>query len=494
MQLKQGALLQGGKYKIEKVLGQGGFGITYLATQDILERKVAIKEFFFKEFCEREDGTCTVTQGTQSNKTLVEKFLNKFIKEAKTISTLHHPNIIQIHDIFRENNTAYYVMDYIDGKSLGDIVKERGALPETKAVEAIKHVAAALEYIHSKSINHLDVKPNNIMLSNDEEKIILIDFGVAKQYDETTKEGTTTTPVGVSCGFSPLEQYKHNGVSSFSPESDIYSLGATLYKLVTGITPPEAIEVAQEGLPKMPSHLSDACKSVIRKSMMLNRADRPHNIAQFLEILNSKSQAPASSVEEETMPVVEKEETIYGGASVVEQESLGHDKNDQNYITASKDVNSNQLITKQKKKGINCEYLIYVVGAIILSWAFYAWRTSYICGPLDFVTGLFCCIIIFFSIIILAKPKRVVNSPSWWYGVMLPYVAYVIYYETFWAPRIMESLLWGVLFSSFFVVPYGLIIKYSRKLSKWHWLFAIISMILPLLMSYVAYCNGFVGI
>lgn len=487
MQLKQGALLQGGKYKIEKVLGQGGFGITYLATQDILDRKVAIKEFFFKEFCEREDGTCTVTQGTQSNKTLVEKFLNKFIKEAKTISTLHHPNIIQIHDIFRENNTAYYVMDYIDGKSHGDIVKERGALPETKAVEAIKHVAAALEYIHSKSINHLDVKPNNIMLSNDGEKIILIDFGVAKQYDETTKEGTTTTPVGVSCGFSPLEQYKHNCVSSFSPESDIYSLGATLYKLVTGITPPEAIEVAQEGLPKMPSHLSDACKSVIRKSMMLNRADRPHNIAQFLEILNSKSQAPASSVEsassveEETMPVVEKEETIYGGASAVEQESLGHDKIDENYITASKDVNSNQLITKQKKKGINCEYLIYVVGAIILSCTFYVWISN--SNDIDFVTGLLCCIIIFFSIIILTKPKRVVNSPSWWYGVMLPYVAYVIYYETFWAPRIMESLLWGVLFSSFFVVPYGLIIKYSRKLSKWHWLFAIISMIIPLFLT-----------
>ena len=332
MLLKKGALLQGGKYKIEKVLGQGGFGITYLATQDILDRKVAIKEFFFKEFCEREDGTCTVTPGTQSNKTLVEKFLNKFIKEAKTISTLHHPNIIQIHDIFRENNTAYYVMDYIDGKSLGDIVKERGALPETKAVGAIKQVAAALEYIHSKSINHLDVKPNNIMLSNDEEKIILIDFGVAKQYDETTKEGTTTTPVGVSCGFSPLEQYKRNGVSSFSPESDIYSLGATLYQLITGKTPPEAIEVAQEGMLEMPSHISDACKSVIRKSMMLNKADRPHNIAQFLEILNSKSQAPASSVEsassvkEETMPIVEKEEIIYDGASVDEQEkSLEHD-------------------------------------------------------------------------------------------------------------------------------------------------------------------------
>ena len=331
MQLKRGILLQGGKYRIEKVLGQGGFGITYLATQDILNRKVAIKEFFFKEFCEREDGINTITLGTQSNKATVEKFLKKFIKEAQTISALHHPNIVQIHDIFRENNTAYYVMEYIDGRSLGDIVKIQGALPETKAVEIIKKVAVALDYIHAKNINHLDVKPNNIMVRHNDGEVILIDFGVAKQYDETTKEGTTTTPVGISHGYSPSEQYKRNGVSSFSPESDIYSLGATLYKLVTGITPPEAIEVAQEGLPEMPSHISDACNSVIRKSMMLNKADRPHNIAQFLDILNTKTQQkPASFLEsavpveektiELTMPIVEKEESVYGGASVDERE------------------------------------------------------------------------------------------------------------------------------------------------------------------------------
>lgn len=331
MQLKQGTFLQGGKYKIEKVLGQGGFGITYLATQDILERKVAIKEFFFKEFCEREEWTNTITLGTQANKTTVEKFIKKFIKEAQTISALHHPNIVQIHDIFRENNTAYYVMEYIDGNSLGDIVKTQGALPETKAVEIIKKVAVALDYIHTKNINHLDVKPNNIMVRHNDGEVILIDFGVAKQYDEKTKEGTTTTPVGISHGYSPSEQYKRNGVSSFSPESDIYSLGATLYKMVTGITPPEAIEVAQEGLPEMPSHISEACKSVIRKSMMLNKADRPHNIAQFLDILNTKTQQiPASFLEsavpveektiELTMPIVEKEESIYGGASVDERE------------------------------------------------------------------------------------------------------------------------------------------------------------------------------
>ena len=124
-QLKSGSLLQGGKYKIEKVLGQGGFGITYLAIQELLDRKVCIKEFFFKEYCERDEATSHVTLGTQSNREMVERFMNKFLKEARTISQLHHPNIIQIYDIFKENNTAYYVMEYIEGESLADMVKRQ---------------------------------------------------------------------------------------------------------------------------------------------------------------------------------------------------------------------------------------------------------------------------------------------------------------------------------------------------------------------------------
>ena len=116
-QLSIGTLLQGGKYRIERVLGQGGFGIPYLAVQSLLERKVCIKEFFYREYCERDEETSHVTLGTQSNQELVERFLNKFLKEARTISQLEHANIIHIHDIFKENNTAYYVMDYIEGES-----------------------------------------------------------------------------------------------------------------------------------------------------------------------------------------------------------------------------------------------------------------------------------------------------------------------------------------------------------------------------------------
>ena len=212
MNLSTNTILQGGKYKIERVLGQGGFGITYLATQELLDRKVCIKEFFFKDSCSRKRSG-EVELGTIGNRDLVERFLNKFIKEARTISQLDHPNIIRILDIFKENNTAYYVMDFIEGSSLDDIVDKRGALPEKEAVDYIKQVASALDYIHQRSINHLDVKPANIMVRNDN-KAILIDFGVSKQYDEQGEQ-TSTTPVGISYGYAPMEQYMPGGVNTF---------------------------------------------------------------------------------------------------------------------------------------------------------------------------------------------------------------------------------------------------------------------------------------
>ena len=304
-QLKPGSLLQGGKYKIEKVLGQGGFGITYLAVQDLLERKVCVKEFFFKEYCERDEATSHVTLGTQSNRELVERFMNKFLKEARTISQLHHPNIIQIYDIFKENNTAYYVMEYIEGESLADVVKRQGALPEAKAVEYIRQVASALDFIHQRSINHLDVKPANIMLRREDDTAVLIDFGLSKQYDAQGGQ-TSTTPVGISHGYAPLEQYNAGGVSTFSPQSDIYSLGATLYKLVTGTTPPQAIDVFNEGLPELPTHLSPSTVTTIQSAMRPGRKNRPASITALMDGLNGAGDKWDNDVidDEETRVIV----------------------------------------------------------------------------------------------------------------------------------------------------------------------------------------------
>lgn len=311
--LKLGSLLQGGKYKIERVLGQGGFGITYLATQDILDRKVAIKEFFFQDFCERDSDTSHVTLGTQANKEAVSRFLSKFIKEARTISKLHHPSIIPIYDIFRENGTAYFVMEYIDGESLGDMVRRRGYLPESEAISYICSAGEALSYIHQRNINHLDVKPNNIMIRRVDQQIILIDFGVAKQYDEQTKEGTTTTPVGISHGYSPAEQYRKNGVQTFSPQSDVYSLAATLFKLLTGKTPPEATEIPDIGLPiheLKQKRISESVIVAIEKAMK-PRSIRTQSVALFLSTFE-KEKDKENNIEvdvlfDETEPVANPE-------------------------------------------------------------------------------------------------------------------------------------------------------------------------------------------
>lgn len=285
MLLKKGTLLQGGKYKIEKVLGQGGFGITYLATQINLNRNVAIKEFFMKDMCCREEDTNQVYY-ISSDRNFVDNFKNKFIKEAQTISSLNHRNIIRIHDTFEENGTAYYAMEYIDGCSISDILKQQGKLQEDVAIQYIKEVAEALNYIHSKHINHLDIKPSNIMVRQVDNSVVLIDFGVAKQYDLLTDEGTTSTPVGVSHGYSPLEQYSDGGVQNFSPQSDIYALGATLYTMVVGEKPPHAVSISQNGSPNIPNTISPNIRNAITAAMKLKRSERPQSVSSFVNILN----------------------------------------------------------------------------------------------------------------------------------------------------------------------------------------------------------------
>ena len=297
--LKNGTTLQGGKYRIISTLGQGGFGITYLAENVMLQGKVAIKEFFFKDYCDRNDVTSHVTIPTSGNRDTVLRFRQKFVKEARTIFRLSHPNIVRILDVFEENDTAYYVMEYIEGESLADMVKRRGAIPEAEALGYIRQAAHALNYIHSQNINHLDVKPGNLIRRSSDGRVLLIDFGVAKQYDATTAEGTTTTPVCISAGYSPAEQYLQKGVQSFSPQSDVYALAATLYKLLTGVTPPEAMEVMSEGLPADPL-LAKSISNPVRLAIamaMKGRRDRTQTVTDFLQSLTQAGAKDADSTE-----------------------------------------------------------------------------------------------------------------------------------------------------------------------------------------------------
>lgn len=303
--LKTNAVLQNGKYRIEGVLGQGGFGITYLASQVALNRKVTIKEFFMKELCNRDEQTSQVSVPSMGSVDTVARFRAKFVKEAQTIAALNNPHIIHIHDIFEENGTAYYVMDYLSGGSLSDLVQRDGVLAEATALGYIRQVADALSYIHARNINHLDIKPSNVLIDGNGNAVV-IDFGLSKRYDETGSQ-TSTTPVGISHGFAPLEQYQPGGVSTFSPSTDIYSLGATLYKLLSGQTPPNATALLDADLDLSRLSASPSTKAAIAAAMQPKRKGRPQTVEAFIAMLDEKV---APSVVVPIQAMVDEEATV----------------------------------------------------------------------------------------------------------------------------------------------------------------------------------------
>lgn len=370
-------VLQGGKYKIISVLGQGGFGITYLAENTMLDGKVAIKEFFFKEYCNRDEATSHMTIPTDGNREIVNRFKQKFIKEARTIFKLTHNNIIRILDVFEENSTAYYVMEYIEGESLGDIVKQRGFIPEQEALEYIKEVGKALTYIHSKSINHLDIKPSNIMKRKEDGKILVIDFGVAKQYDMVTSEGTTTTPVGISHGYSPSEQYLKNGVQSFSPQSDVYALAATLFKLLTGVTPPEAVEVREDGLPLKELESKNISSTVISAIVMAMKGkhERTQSVEAFIRNLSDDEKTKLSDEakkQEEERKLKDAEAKAQAEAKAkVEAESKAAAEKKAREEAERKRLEAENALRKERQSN-NKKIWIWIVVALIIGAAAFA--------------------------------------------------------------------------------------------------------------------------
>lgn len=284
--LAEGMELLNGKYTIIRMLSHGGFGVTYLAHHNPLDIDVCIKEFFPKDYCNRDAFSYEVSVSTSGNVENVENFMRKFIKEAKSIARQHHEGIIKILDIFEENGTAYYVMDYIEGQSLKQLVEARGPLPIGEALGYIRQAAGALGYLHDRNMNHLDVKPANMMVDHSG-KLTLIDFGLSKHYGDDGRE-TTMTPMCISRGYSPKEQYLDGGVSYFSPAADIYALGATLYYLLTGHTPPEAVDTPLRKL-VFPASVPENVKAAIHHAMQYEPEDRTPSTAAFLDEIASSS-------------------------------------------------------------------------------------------------------------------------------------------------------------------------------------------------------------
>ena len=290
MQLTTGTLLQGGKYRIENVLGQGAYGITYLATTKVkgplgdIAVKVAIKEFFSKELNTRKvNGNVSEV----SSDSLAGKYSNMFLREARNLSHLKHDGIVNVLEAFSENNTHYYVMEYVDGGSLDAYIRSKGRLSERETLSLARQIGSALAFMHENKMLHLDLKPKNIMLRADG-TLCLIDFGLSKQYEaDGEPESSTTIGLGTP-GYAPLEQGDSDDRKTFAPTLDIYAFGATLFKMLTGKTPPRASDIFNEGFPEdelLSFEISEETISAIRRAMSPRKGDRPQTVEEFLSLL-----------------------------------------------------------------------------------------------------------------------------------------------------------------------------------------------------------------
>ena len=279
----QDGLILNNRYKILRFLSSGGFGNTYEA-EDLDEGShVAIKELFISGTCKRESDDRQVSISVAENRALFRKQKEKFRKEAARLRAINHPGVVKVCDEFEENGTAYYVMDYVRGKSLDDMLRD-GQLNEKKSVQYIKQVLSAIEAVHDAGILHLDIKPSNVMI-NENNKAIVIDFGASKQL-ETVDGKSLSLSTGIACtpGYAPIEQMSGKR-DLMGRHTDIYAIGATLYKLITGITPPDPSEIAVTGsLPDFKA--SPEVVAVVKASVQNNFNARPQSIADFRAILN----------------------------------------------------------------------------------------------------------------------------------------------------------------------------------------------------------------
>ncbi len=242
--LPMGTLLEDGRYKVIRYLASGGFGNTYLVEHTALGTRWAMKEFFMRGVNARV-GT-TVSVSLAENKEVYLQMKDKFLKEAQRMSSLKNEHIVELIDFFEENGTAYYVMRYIDGLSLSKMMEQSGGSLSTKQVrDILPQILDALSCIHSNKMLHLDLKPSNIMCG-DNGQICLIDFGSSKQLSAANSTMLSTTGLSYTPGFAPSELTSGN-VKRIGPWTDFYSLGATLYYLLTHQTPPNENDIMYEG-------------------------------------------------------------------------------------------------------------------------------------------------------------------------------------------------------------------------------------------------------
>lgn len=290
-QLQPGTVIHGthNDYRIERVLGQGSFGITYVANVRLKGRlgaiestaMVAIKEFFLRDVSSRNG----LRVFSVSDSTLCSDYRRDFLREAQNLSRLDNDHIVKVLETIEENDTVYYVMEYLSGGNLDQHILSHGKLSCREALDIAIQIGEALKCMHAQHMLHLDLKPLNVMRGEDGH-IVLIDFGLSKcfgadgQPESSTRIGQGTT------GYAPIEQHSFKKADGFMPTLDIYALGATLFKMLTGSVPPEASVVLNEGLPvdKLSSAgVPPAVIALVERAMQPLRRMRHQTVGEFVD-------------------------------------------------------------------------------------------------------------------------------------------------------------------------------------------------------------------
>ncbi len=295
--LPEGLELLGGKFKIDRQIGAGGFGITYLAQDTFLERAVVIKECFPDSICMRFGTRVTVNAPTHEEQ--YRNIVDMFMREARSLARLRHPNIVSVHQAFEENGTAYMVLDLFEGRDLLDAIEDKdSALNPAQIQDILVKVLDAIALVHGNDLLHRDISPDNILLDKWGTPA-LIDFGAARE-DASQKNGAVSKMLVVKDGYSPHEFYVRGGIQG--PSSDLYALAATMYHLISGKAPP----VSQTRVSDLADNKADpyvpltgnfpqyepAFLNAIDKAMSIPPKDRIQSAEEWLGLISQETKKP----------------------------------------------------------------------------------------------------------------------------------------------------------------------------------------------------------
>jgi serine/threonine protein kinase len=296
-------------YQIESILGQGSFGITYLAVDRMLNRKVAIKEYFPREFAAR-DGTLKVrAAGNREDRDNFVWGLDSFLKEARILALFDHPNIVPVRRFFESNGTAYLVMDYCDGVPLDELIKKNGVINQSQLVSLINPILDALDLIHKSNFLHRDIKPANIFIK-DNGAPVLLDFGAARQ--DLVSHSKSVTSLATP-GYGAIEQYSTHG--NQGPWTDIYGFGATLYRAITGNKPDDATDrlLNDRLLPLSKSQggrFDPKILNAIDSSMAVRPENRPQSVSDWKKLFGDEIKNLSKNNSPKKSPPIESDETL----------------------------------------------------------------------------------------------------------------------------------------------------------------------------------------